>query len=81
MAAFVPTYTRSSDFEKDGSRNLGDEQLYCTGNYQNQSRRGVDDTCNGTVESGKLVPTSSPKVSQSRAGQIVSILELSPSFQ
>ena len=36
---------------------------------------------NGTVESRKLVPTHFPKVSQSRACQIVSILELSPRLQ
>lgn len=33
------------------------------------------------VESHKVVPTSSLKVSPSRAGQVVSLLELSPSFQ
>src|SRR6266702_1932049 len=37
-----------------------------------------DNTC---VESRKLVPTYFPKVSQSRAGQIVSILQLPPCLQ
>ena len=35
-----------TSFEKNGSCNLGDGQLYCTGNYQNQAGRGVEGTCN-----------------------------------